>query len=196
MIGQLITYWSIFVNNFSTFLLCKITNLEIFHMVYIFEIFFILRGIEILIESQFSWKMYVPYILVMDLMEDHRTIVKRDFSSMFVTPSSLVYETQGLYGGTNKIRNSDLNYQHIFKFILSYIQNYVPIGSQVDVYRRMQNLMVKLHPSKNSSTAQVHPILYLKQEEKAQICLPRRGIQITLNCTAYVNMRRNITSLS
>ena len=35
------------------FLLCKITNLDIFNMVHIFQIFFILRGIEILIESLF-----------------------------------------------------------------------------------------------------------------------------------------------
>ena len=44
-------YFNHFVNNFSTFLLCKITNLDIFSMVYIFQVFFILRGIEILNES-------------------------------------------------------------------------------------------------------------------------------------------------
>ena len=42
-----------FVNNFLTLLLCKITNLDIFNMAYIYEIAFILRGVEILIELLF-----------------------------------------------------------------------------------------------------------------------------------------------
>ena len=74
-------------------------------------------------------------------------------------------------------------------------------GSQVDVYTRMKNLTselkartVKLHPRINSLTALgSYDTLSEIGKRKRRICLPRSGIQIAFNYTAYVLRNRSLT---